>query len=152
MKKSLIALLCAAFVIAATGCAGGQSKGGADPEAESKASEQAVIDVPVVSVTGDPSKSNPFTDDQLVTWAGSYYEFCRGEKAPNVEVDHVEGDTVYIVDFEDIKANEAEGEPGHRTVLEWYIVDRNTGCGKNFAGEDVDLTTFLRRTGDSGEA
>ena len=66
-------------------------------------------------------------------------------------VDHVEGDTVYLCVYEDVQGNEAEGDPGHRTVIEWYIVDRNTAAGRNFEGEAVDLAVFLRRTGDSGD-
>ena len=150
MKKSLIALMCAAAIFAATGCAGGQSTGSSKAESESTASEQAVIDVPVEN-TSEKADGKGYTDEQLATWAGTYYEFCTGEKCPNVAVDHVEGDSVYICVYEDVQGNEAEGDPGHRTVIEWYIVDRNTGAGKNFEGEDVDLTVFLRRTGDSGE-
>ena len=50
------------------------------------------------------------------------------------------------------KAKEGESDPGHRTTLEWYIVDRKTGLGKNFAGEDVDLTSMFKRTMSGEEA
>ena len=144
MKKTLIGLVCAAVILAATGCAGGKVTVDKDISG-SEMGGSGVIDV-TVEVSGKDSEKG-YSDDQLVTWAGTYYEFCRGEKAPNVAVDHVEGDMVYIIVYEDIAGNESEGEPGHRTVLEWYIVDRNTGVGKNFSGEEVDLTTFLKRTG-----
>lgn len=150
MKKSLIALLCAALIIAATGCAGGKTAAGSKADSESVASENAVIDVPVED-TSAKTEGHGYTDDQLTTWAGSYYEFCTGEKCPNVAIDHVEGDTVYLCVYEDVQGNEAEGDPGHRTVIEWYIVDRNTAAGRNFEGEAVDLAVFLRRTGDSGD-
>ena len=146
MKKTLIGLVCAATIIAATGCAGGRTSDADKGASGSEMGGSGVIDVSVEEVSGSKTEKG-YSDDQLVTWAASYYEFCRGEKAPNVEVDHVEGDSVYIAVFENIETNEAEGEPGHRTVLEWYIVDRNTGVGKNFSGEEVDLTTFLKRTG-----
>ena len=150
MKRYLIALLCAALIFAATGCAGGKNASGSKADSDSVASENAVIDVPVED-TSAKTEGQGYTDEQLVTWAGSYYEFCTGEKCPNVAVDHVEGDTVYICVYEDVQGNEAEGDPGHRTVIEWYIVDRNTAAGRNFEGEAVDLAVFLRRTGDSGD-
>ena len=146
MKKILIGLVCAAVAFAATGCAGGKTSEVDKGISGSEMGGSGVIDV-TVEVSGKDSENKGYSDDQLVTWAATYYEFCRGEKAPNVAVDHVEGDMVYIIVYEDIAGNVSEGEPGHRTVLEWYIVDRNTGVGKNFSGEDVDLTTFLKRTG-----
>ena len=101
-------------------------------------------------VTGKPGG---FKDDELLTWAAKYYEFTRGAKAPNIEIDHVDGDLVHIHIFEDIEpAKEGESDPGHRTTLEWYSVDRKTGLGKNFAGEDVDLTSMFKRTTSSEEA
>ena len=144
MKKTLIGIVCAATLIAATGCAGGKISVAEKGISGSEMGGSGVIDVTVEEISGD---KKGYSDDQLVTWAATYYEFCTGEKAPNVAVDHVEGDTVYIIVYEDIEGNEAEGDPGHRMVIEWYIVDRNTGTGKNFSGEDVDLTTFLKRTG-----
>ena len=100
MKKSIIAILCAGMILSATGCAGGNKTAVSKADSESVASENAVIDVPVED-TSAKTEGEGYTDEQLVTWAATYYEFCTGEKCPNVAIDHVEGDTVYICIYED---------------------------------------------------
>ena len=86
-----------------------------------------------------------YTDDQLLGWASIYYEFAKGEQAPNIEIDHVDGDTVYIIAF-----SKDDSDPEKKTTLEMYAIDRKTGEGKNLAGEAVDLTTFYKRTTGAG--
>ena len=86
-----------------------------------------------------------YTDDQLLGWASIYYEFAKGELAPNIEIDHVDGDTVYILVF-----SKDDSDPEKKTTLEMYAIDRKTGEGKNLAGEAVDLTTFYKRTTGAG--
>ena len=149
MRKTILTVICVALVAAfAAGCATNLSGlGGADSASATKATEdpKAVIDV--------PTNNNGYRDEELLTWASKYYEFTSGNKAPNIEIDHVEGDMVHIHIFEDLEpAKEGESDPGHRTTLEWYVVDRKTGIGKNFAGEEVDLTSMYKRTMTNEEA
>ena len=66
-------------------------------------------------------------------------------QAPNIEIDHVDGDTVYIIAF-----SKDDSDPEKKTTLEMYAIDRKTGEGKNLAGEAVDLTTFYKRTTGAG--
>ena len=169
MKKTILTVICVVlFAASATGCATNLSfSTGSNSDSETTATEDpnAVISVPVVqedeqqdgSVNANPidapTNSNGYRDEDLLAWASKYYEFTSGEKAPNIEIDHVEGDQVHIHIFEDIEpAKEGESDPGHRTTLEWYIVDRKTGLGKNFAGEEVDLTSMYKRTMSNEEA
>lgn len=124
----------------------GNKDEGSDSDKPANVSEEA----PAPDATG---RTGAYRDDELLTWAAKYYEFSSGAKAPNIEIDHVDGDLVHIHIFEDIEpAKEGESDPGHRTTLEWYIVDRKTGIGKNFAGEDVDLTSMIKRTMAGEEA
>ena len=177
MRKTILTVIGVALVAAfAAGCATNLSGlGGADSASATKATEdpKAVIDVPIVqegeqtdtdnaqntdgSSDADavdvPPNNNGYRDEELLTWASKYYEFTSGNKAPNIEIDHVEGDMVHIHIFEDLEpAKEGESDPGHRTTLEWYVVDRKTGIGKNFAGEEVDLTSMYKRTMTNEEA
>ena len=168
MKKTILTVVCVALVAAfAAGCAtnsSGLAGSNSDSETSVTEDQKAIIDVPVVQegeqssesevekqTNADPidapTNSNGYRDEDLLAWASKYYEFTSGEKAPNIEIDHVEGDLVHIHIFEDIEpAKAGESDPGHRTTLEWYIVDRKSGLGKNFAGEDVDLTSMYKRT------
>lgn len=169
MKKTILTVICVALVAAfASGCATNLSfSTGSNSDSATTATEDpnAVINVPVVQEDEQPDGSenanpidaptnnNGYRDEDLLAWASKYYEFTSGEKAPNIEIDHVDGDMVHIHIFEDIEpAKEGESDPGHRTTLEWYIVDRKTGLGKNFAGEDVDLTSMYKRTMSNEEA
>lgn len=124
----------------------GNADAGSDDDKTAVVSEESLTP----DVTG---RAGGYKDDELLTWAAKYYEFTSGAKAPKIEIDHVDGDLVHIHIFEDIEpAKEGESDPGHRTTLEWYIVDRKTGLGKNFAGEDVDLTSMFKRTMSGEEA
>ena len=147
MKKTIFTVVCAALIAAfASGCAAGlPGMPGANDQETVQTSDKNAPDV-----TG---RAGGYKDDELLTWAAKYYEFTSGAKAPKIEIDHVDGDLVHIHIFEDIEpAKEGESDPGHRTTLEWYIVDRKTGLGKNFAGEDVDLTSMFKRTMSGEEA
>ena len=176
MKKTIFTVMCVTLVAAFTaGCAGNlQGLPGTANESESlsSADKSAVIEIPAITdndqtvVASDdnneqnsgknneaPTNSNGYRDEDLLAWASKYYEFASGQKVPNIEIDHVEGDLVHIHIFEDIEpAKEGESDPGHRTTLEWYIVNRKTGLGKNFAGEDIDLTSMYKRTTGNEEA
>ena len=167
MKKTILTVACVALVAAfASGCASnlsGASGTAKDSDIVSSVDNNAVIEVP--ALTDDqtaggsdnnneaPTNNNGYRDEDLLAWASKYYEFASGQKAPNVEIDHVDGDLVHIHIFENIDpAKEGESDPGHRTTLEWYIVSRKTGLGKNFAGEDIDLTSMYKRTTGNEEA
>lgn len=167
MKKTILTVMCVALVAAsAAGCATNQPAGaGATSDSESVATDDnyGMIEVPVGSdeESGSAPDSNADTetqvsgekttkgykDENLLAWASKYYEFCSGRSTPKIEIDHVDGDMVHIHIYEDIEpAKEGESDPGHRTTLEWYVVDRKTGKGTNFAGEEVDLTSMYKRT------
>ena len=175
-KKTILTVMSVALVAAFTaGCASnlpGMPGTAKDSESVPAVDNNAQIEVPAITdsdqspvasedtySTGSenkneaPTNSNGYRDEDLLAWASKYYEFASGKKAPNVEIDHVDGDLVHIHIFESIDpAKEGESDPGHRTTLEWYIVDRKTGLGKNFAGEDVDLTSMFKRTMSGEEA
>ena len=176
MKKTILTVMCVTLVAAfAAGCASnlpGMPGTANDSESVPTVDKNAVIEVPAVMDDDQmvfpsedtyntesennneaPSNSNGYRDEDLLAWASKYYEFASGKKAPNVEIDHVDGDLVHIHIFENIDpAKEGESDPGHRTTLEWYIVSRKTGLGKNFAGEDIDLTSMYKRTTGNEEA
>lgn len=161
MKKTVITFLCAATAVATMAGCTTNLNGGNEPS-KVPANNESRIEVPtedpaLVSsdVQLDPSigaeesqgdvaiglSQSGYTDDQLLTWASTYYEFAKAEKAPNIEIDHVDGDIVYIHIY-----SKDETDPEKKTTLEMYAIDRKTGEGKNFANETVDLTTFIKRT------
>lgn len=154
MKKTVLTILCAATAVATmAGCT--TTLNGDKEPSNSSVKNDSRIEVPTENPVQDPTNAQPgdlnpgqngFDDDQLLTWASTYYEYARGEKAPNIEVDHVDGDTVYIHIF-----SKDDTDPEKKTTLEMYAIDRKTGEGKNFANETVDLTTFNKRTtGEEG--
>lgn len=161
MKKTVITILCAATAVATMASCTTNLNGGNEPS-KAPANNESRIEVPTedpASVSSevqlDPSigaeesqgdiaigqSQSGYTDDQLLTWASTYYEFAKAEKAPNIEIDHVDGDIVYIHIY-----SKDETDPEKKTTLEMYAIDRKTGEGKNFANETVDLTTFIKRT------
>ena len=162
MKKTATTILCAAVACAAfAGCTTNLTTGGsnnAEPESKPAVSDDSRIEVPTEVVdssvsepAADPaadsegsSQTKGYPDEQLLAWAAKYYSFASGSEAPSIEIDHKDGDMVYIHIFEDVKGTD-DSDPGHRTTLEWYIVDKKTGAGKNFAGEEIDLTTMYKR-------
>lgn len=174
MKKTILTVMCVTLVAAfAAGCATNQPAGaGAASDTESVATDDqlGMIEVPVESEeqseaasdvisetqasddntdiqASDAKTTKGYKDEYLLAWASKYYEFCSGQSTPKIEIDHVDGDMVHIHIYEDIEpAKEGESDPGHRTTLEWYVVDRKTGKGTNFAGEEVDLTSMYKRT------
>jgi hypothetical protein len=166
MKKTVLTILCAAMAVATLAGCTTNSSGDKNPSDISANNDARIVvptqgsdEVPADDQTVDatvPEESQAdlpggqnqsgFADDQLLTWASTYYEFAKGEKAPNIEIDHVEGETVYIHIF-----SKDDTDPEKKTTLEMYAIDRKTGEGKNFAGETVDLTTFYKRTtGEEG--
>ena len=161
MKKTVITFLCAATAVATMAGCTTNLDGGNEPS-KAPANNESRIEVPTEDpalgssdVQLDPSigaeesqgdvaivqSQSGYTDDQLLTWASTYYEFAKAEKAPNIEIDHVDGDIVYIHIY-----SKDETDPEKKTTLEMYAIDRKTGEGKNFANETVDLTTFIKRT------
>ena len=161
MKKKVITFLCAATAVATMAGCTTNLNGGNEPS-KAPANNESRIEVPTEDpalgssdVQLDPSigaeesqgdtaigqSQSGYTDDQLLTWASTYYEFAKAEKAPNIEIDHVDGDIVYIHIY-----SKDETDPEKKTTLEMYAIDRKTGEGKNFANETVDLTTFIKRT------
>ena len=165
MKKTVITFLCAATAVATMAGCTTNLNGGNEPS-KAPANNESRIEVPTedpASVSSevqlDPSigaeesqgdiaigqSQSGYTDDQLLGWASIYYEFAKGEQAPNIEIDHVDGDTVYIIAF-----SKDDSDPEKKTTLEMYAIDRKTGEGKNLAGEAVDLTTFYKRTTGAG--
>lgn len=161
MKKTVITFLCAATAVATMAGCTTNLDGGNEPS-KAPANNESRIEVPTEDpalgssdVQLDPSigaeesqgdiaigqSRSGYTDDQLLTWASTYYEFAKAEKAPNIEIDHVDGDIVYIHIY-----SKDETDPEKKTTLEMYAIDRKTGEGKNFANETVDLTTFIKRT------
>lgn len=161
MKKTVITFLCAATAVATMAGCTTNLNGGNEPS-KAPANNESRIEVPTEDpalgsseVQLDPSigaeesqgdvaigqSQSGYTDDQLLTWASTYYEFAKAEKAPNIEIDHVDGDIVYIHIY-----SKDETDPEKKTTLEMYAIDRKTGEGKNFANETVDLTTFIKRT------
>lgn len=161
MKKTVITFLCAATAVATMAGCTTNLDGGNEPS-KAPANNESRIEVPTEDpalgssdVQLDPSigaeesqgdiaigqSQSGYTDDQLLTWASTYYEFAKAEKAPNIEIDHVDGDIVYIHIY-----SKDETDPEKKTTLEMYAIDRKTGEGKNFANEIVDLTTFIKRT------
>ena len=161
MKKKVITFLCAATAVATMAGCTTNLNGGNEPS-KAPANNESRIEVPTEDpalgssdVQLDPSigaeesqgdiaigqSQSGYTDDQLLGWASIYYEFAKGEQAPNIEIDHVDGDTVYIIAF-----SKDDSDPEKKTTLEMYAIDRKTGEGKNFANETVDLTTFIKRT------
>ena len=172
MKKTVITFLCAATAVATMAGCTTNLNGGNEPS-KAPANNESRIEVPTedpalgssdVQLETDnyyesgkawlemeDSKMdlvigpNETADDQLLGWASIYYEFAKGEQAPNIEIDHVDGDTVYIIAF-----SKDDSDPEKKTTLEMYAIDRKTGEGKNLAGEAVDLTTFYKRTTGAG--
>ena len=165
MKKTVITFLCAATAVATMAGCTTNLNGGNEPS-KAPANNESRIEVPTEDpalgssdVQLDPSigaeesmgdiaigqSQSGYTDDQLLTWASTYYEFAKAEKAPNIEIDHVDGDIVYIHIY-----SKDETDPEKKTTLEMYAIDRKTGEGKNLAGEAVDLTTFYKRTTGAG--
>ena len=166
MKKTVLTILCAATAVATLAGCTTNSSGDKEPskvavdnesriEVPTEDPAQAPSDVQIdASIGAEESQGDiaigqsqsGYTDDQLLTWASTYYEFAKAEKAPNIEVDHVDGDIVYIHIY-----SKDETDPEKKTTLEMYAIDRKTGEGKNFANETVDLTTFNKRTtGEEG--
>ena len=165
MKKTVLTILCAATAVATmAGCTTNLS--GDKAPADIPSNNDARIEVPTQGPDQAPSdgqsdnvtvaeesqadlpggqNQSGYTDDQLLGWASIYYEFAKGEQAPNIEIDHVDGDTVYILVF-----SKDDSDPEKKTTLEMYAIDRKSGEGKNLAGEAVDLTTFYKRTTGAG--
>lgn len=70
-------------------------------------------------------------DTELVEAVKGYYEDAYGTVPPYVEVDHYDGDNV-IIHIYDVSG-------GHISTWDWYTIDRYTGVGTNFMGEEIRL-------------
>ena len=102
MKKTVLTILCAAMAVATLAGCTTNSSGDKIPSDISANNDARIVvptqgsdEVPADGQTDDatvPEESQAdlpggqnqsgFADDQLLTWASTYYEFAKGEKAP----------------------------------------------------------------------
>ncbi len=73
-----------------------------------------------------------YDEDDLQYLAMQYYSSRHNWIPQFIDVDKVEGDTVTLHLYDLID--------GHTSTAEWYYVSKQTGKGKNFLEEEVDLT------------
>lgn len=106
--------------------------------AKSETTTTAEITVPTTAAT-ELIKTEPvvdtqkgYTDDDLIYYARRYYGSRKNWVPEFIEVDSTEGDTVtlHLYDVVDY----------HTTTCEWYYIDRKTGKGTDFSGNEVYLT------------
>ena len=77
--------------------------------------------------------SDAYSDDELCELAKNYYFKQNGSIPPIIEVDHEseEGNTIVIHLYEVVV--------DHTATYDWYYIDRNTGKGTDFSGNEIDL-------------
>lgn len=87
---------------------------------------------------GDPGETAPqdgstrmISDPELLEAVKSYYENTYGTVPPYVELDHYDGDNA-VIHIYDVTG-------GHTSTWDWYTIDRYTGSGTNFMGEEIHL-------------
>lgn len=68
---------------------------------------------------------------ELLEAVKSYYENTYGTVPPYVELDHYDGDNA-VIHIYDVTG-------GHTSTWDWYTIDRYTGSGTNFMGEEIHL-------------
>jgi len=126
MKRIIPVLLTIVLAVSA-GCVKKQET--IIPEPEDVQSEPAVT--PETAGEPTPAVKESRSDEELCELAAAYYEAVHGERPPLVSVDESEGDEVTIHLYEDM------GD--HLATWDWYTVDRNTGKGTDFFGNEIDL-------------
>lgn len=79
-----------------------------------------------------PSETEEYhTGEELVEAARDYYTSVHGVEPPYVEIDTDSGDCVTIHLFDVVD--------GHTNTYDWYLVNRYSGEGNDFAGEFIDI-------------
>ena len=105
-------------------------------QAESHSMNSAVK-LSAVSTNVIAKTQTEYTDEELCKLAADYYYKNHNQKAPIVEIEDTRGDLVTIHLYEIV--NDGGGE-GHTATYDWYYVSRKTGKGKDFLGNEIDLT------------
>lgn len=84
---------------------------------------------------GEKQSAKELTSDEgLILAAMNYYEKTNGYSAPRAAIDRVNGDVVTIHLYDD------NGE--NISTYDWYEVNRYTGIGTNFFGDEINIFEY----------
>lgn len=132
MKHKYVSLLLAGILTASSVCGANLMTVQAETH-----SGKSIVKLSAVSTNVTAKTQTEYTDEELCKLAADYYYKNHNQKAPIVEIEDTRGDLVTIHLYEIV--NDGGGE-GHTATYDWYYVSRKTGKGKDFLGNEIDLT------------
>lgn len=132
MKHKYVSLLLAGILTASGVCGANLMTVQAETH-----SWKSIVKLSAVSTNVIAKTQTEYTDEELCKLAADYYYKNHNQKAPIVEIEDTRGDLVTIHLYEIV--NDGGGE-GHTATYDWYYISRKTGKGKDFLGNEIDLT------------
>ncbi len=143
-KVLLICLLCVTCLCACSirKYEAGETTAQTTEDVTAEESESATAAQTTEDVTAEESESattvlQRFTDDELINMASDYYAALHdGVRPPRVTIENDDGTVVDLHLYED------NGDAV--ATWDWYYINRTTGEGYDFLGNEVDLKTPIQ--------